>query len=66
MYGCSFQATVDSLQSIINQKEETIRRYQSLLRDAREEESRAVAALQEQVCALQSDLAVQEQAYNRY
>ena len=59
------QATVDSLQNIINQKEDTICRYQKFLRDVREEDARIISALQEHLRCQQADLTAQEQAYVR-
>lgn len=60
------QATVDSLQNIIFQKEDTISRYQKFLRDVREEDARIITTLQEHLRSQQVDLTAQEQAYVRY
>lgn len=59
------QATVDSLQNIIIQKEDTICRYQKFLRDVREEDARIISTLQEHLRNQQTDLTAQEQAYVR-
>ncbi|XP_075221585.1 uncharacterized protein LOC142324615 isoform X2 [Lycorma delicatula] len=49
----ALKATVASLQNIVNQKEETIGRYQILLKECREEHNAAVASLQEEISNLQ-------------
>ncbi|KAE8749543.1 hypothetical protein FOCC_FOCC003808 [Frankliniella occidentalis] len=61
----ALQATVDSLQNIIVQKEDTISRYQKFLQDIREEDGRIISALQEHLRVQQADLTAQEQAYVR-
>ncbi|RZF43265.1 hypothetical protein LSTR_LSTR001526 [Laodelphax striatellus] len=50
------QTTVTSLQNIVNQKEETISRYQTLLEEAREEHSTAIQALRQEMNALEEEL----------
>jgi hypothetical protein len=52
------QATIDSLQIIVNQKEETIGRYQQLLKESRDEHSQAAASLQ-------TALSNSQQSYSR-
>lgn len=50
------QATVASLQNIVNQKEETIGRYQTLLQECRDEHGITVANLQQELTTLQQSL----------
>jgi uncharacterized coiled-coil DUF342 family protein len=59
------QATVDSLHTIVNQKEETIGRFQQLLKESRDEHSQAAARLQEELRSLQTALNNSQQSYNR-
>ncbi|KAK3922678.1 Centrosomal protein of 290 kDa [Frankliniella fusca] len=61
----ALQATVDSLQTIIVQKEDTISRYQKFLQDIREEDGRIISNLQEHLRLQQADLTALEQAYVR-
>lgn len=61
----SHQATIESLQNIIIQKEDTIYRYQRFLRDVREEDARIISGLQEHLRAQQTELTAQEKAYVR-
>ncbi|XP_034245100.1 centrosomal protein of 290 kDa-like isoform X2 [Thrips palmi] len=61
----ALQATVESLQNIIMQKENTISRYQKFLGDVREEDARIISALQEHLRVQQAELTAQEQAYVR-
>jgi len=61
-----FQATIDSLQNIVNQKEETIGRYQQLLKEGRDEHSQAAARLQEELRSVQTALNNLQQSYNRW
>ncbi|XP_046686509.1 centrosomal protein of 290 kDa-like [Homalodisca vitripennis] len=52
----ALKATVASLQNIVNQKEETIGRYQNLLQECRDEHSATVANLQKELSNLQLTL----------
>ncbi|XP_054267810.1 centrosomal protein of 290 kDa-like [Macrosteles quadrilineatus] len=52
----ALKATVASLQNIVNQKEETIGRYQTLLQESRDEHSITVANLQQELTSLQQTL----------
>lgn len=61
----AFRVTIGSLQSIIKQKEETILRYQDLLKRGREEHGKAYSKLQEELKTLNGALAVQSRAYNK-
>nr|XP_018913037.1 PREDICTED: centrosomal protein of 290 kDa-like [Bemisia tabaci] len=62
----ALKATIDSLQNIVNQKEETMRRYQTLLNESREERSSAEALLQKEMQNLQEKLnSVQVHSSNR-
>uniref|UniRef100_A0A1B6CNZ0 Centrosomal protein of 290kDa coiled-coil region domain-containing protein n=2 Tax=Clastoptera arizonana TaxID=38151 RepID=A0A1B6CNZ0_9HEMI len=57
----ALKATVTSLQNIVNQKEETIGRYQALLKECREEHSNTVLSLQQELANLQESLDNKEQ-----
>ncbi|EGI68317.1 Centrosomal protein of 290 kDa [Acromyrmex echinatior] len=46
---CALKSTINSLQKLINQKEETILRYQNLLKEDRDEHSRAASRFQEEI-----------------
>jgi uncharacterized coiled-coil DUF342 family protein len=59
------QATIDSLQIIVNQKEETIGRFQQLLKESRDEHGQAAARLQEELRSLQTALNNSQQSYSR-
>ncbi|CAK9795503.1 Centrosomal protein of 290 kDa [Anthophora quadrimaculata] len=54
--GCSdklaLKSTINSLQKLLGQKEETITRYQNLLKEDRDEHSKAAARLQEEIKSL--------------
>ncbi|KAG7212966.1 hypothetical protein KM043_002306 [Ampulex compressa] len=45
----ALKSTINSMQKLIGQKEETIARYQNLLKEDRDEHSRAAARLQEEI-----------------
>ncbi|XP_046435026.1 centrosomal protein of 290 kDa [Neodiprion fabricii] len=59
------RSTVNSLQKIITQKEETILRYQNLLKEDRDEHSKAAARLQEEIKSLQARVAGMQQQVNQ-
>ncbi|XP_063223757.1 centrosomal protein of 290 kDa-like [Bacillus rossius redtenbacheri] len=61
----ALKVTLESLQTIVSQKEETISHYKNLLKEARAEHREASAKLQEEVQALQMALVMQEQECNR-
>lgn len=61
----ALKVTVQSLQNIIKQKEETIFRYQDLLKEGRDEYSKASGKLQEELRTLHETLTNQSKAYNR-
>ncbi|KAG5322462.1 CE290 protein, partial [Pseudoatta argentina] len=46
---CALKSTINSLQKLINQKEETILRYQNLLKEDRDEHSRAASRFQDEI-----------------
>nr|XP_031834342.1 centrosomal protein of 290 kDa isoform X1 [Nomia melanderi] len=48
----ALKSTINSLQQLIGKKEETIARYQSLLKEDRDEHSKAAARLQEEIRSL--------------
>lgn len=48
----ALKSTINSLQKLINQKEETILRYQNLLKEDRDEHSRAASRFQEEIKGL--------------
>lgn len=48
----ALKSTINSLQKLINQKEETILRYQNLLKEDRDEHSRAASRFQEEIKSL--------------
>jgi len=50
---------------IVKQKEETIGRFQQLLKESRDEHSQAAARLQEELRTLQTALNNSQQSYNR-
>lgn len=50
----ALKSTVNSLQKLLSQKEETIARYQTLLKEDRDEHSKAAARLQEEIKSLYS------------
>ena len=50
----ALKSTINSLQKLVSQKEETIGRYQNLLKEDRDEHSKAAARLQEEIRSLQS------------
>ena len=53
----ALKPTINSLQKLLNQKEETISRYQVLLKEDRDEHSRAASSLQEEIKHLQEKIA---------
>lgn len=55
------RSTVNSLQKIISQKEETILRYQNLLKEDRDEHSKAAARLQDEIKTLRAQMATMQQ-----
>lgn len=59
------KSTVNSLQKIVAQKEEAIIRYQKLLKEDRDEHSKAAARLQEEIKTLQARIAGMQQQVNR-
>nr|CAD7456946.1 unnamed protein product [Timema tahoe] len=61
----ALKTTVESLQNIVSQKEETIARYQQLLKDARTEHSEAARRFQEEIQSQQMTIINHEQAYSR-
>jgi len=56
---CALKSTINSLQKLINQKEETILRYQNLLKEDRDEHSRAASRFQDEIKNLHDILAMQ-------
>lgn len=48
----ALKSTINSLQKLINQKEETIMRYQNLLKEDRDEHSRAASRFQQEIKSL--------------
>ncbi|XP_011300810.1 centrosomal protein of 290 kDa isoform X2 [Fopius arisanus] len=52
----ALKSTINSLQLIISQKEETITRYQTLLKEDRDEHSKAAARLQEEIKNLRKEI----------
>lgn len=48
----ALKSTINSLQKLINQKEETIMRYQNLLKEDRDEHSRAASCFQNEIKSL--------------
>ncbi|XP_054003238.1 centrosomal protein of 290 kDa isoform X1 [Hylaeus anthracinus] len=48
----ALKSTINSLQKLLGQKEETITRYQSLLKEDRDEHSKAAARLQDEIKSL--------------
>jgi len=50
----------------VKQKEETIGRFQQLLKESRDEHSQAAARLQEELRTLQTALNNSQQSYNRW
>ncbi|XP_072743789.1 centrosomal protein of 290 kDa isoform X2 [Anoplolepis gracilipes] len=48
----ALKSTINSLQKLINQKEETILRYQNLLKEDRDEHSRAASCFQDEIKSL--------------
>ncbi|XP_065202598.1 centrosomal protein of 290 kDa-like isoform X2 [Planococcus citri] len=59
----ALKTTVDSLQNIIHQKEETIERLQSLLKKNREEHYQSTLELQRELKGLQESTGSKEQSY---
>ncbi|XP_020710825.2 centrosomal protein of 290 kDa isoform X2 [Athalia rosae] len=59
------KSTINSLQKIVNQKEETILRYQNLLKEDRDEHSKSAARLQEEIKTLQTRMAGMQQQVNQ-
>lgn len=53
----ALQSSVKSLQKLVAQKEETIVRYQGLLKEDRDKHSEAAARLQEEIRSLRSQIA---------
>lgn len=63
----ALKSTINSLQKMVNQKEETIARYQNLLKDDRDEHSKAAARFQEEIKGLREDIqTLQTEAEKRY
>lgn len=56
----ALKSTINSLQKLLGQKEDTITRYQNLLKEDRDEHSKAAARLQEQIKSLHSRLQMME------
>ncbi|XP_034174302.2 centrosomal protein 290kDa [Osmia lignaria lignaria] len=52
----ALKSTINSLQKLLSQKEETIARYQNLLKEDRDEHSKAAVRLQEEIRSLQARL----------
>ncbi|XP_015122531.1 centrosomal protein cep290 [Diachasma alloeum] len=52
----ALKSTINSLQQIITQKDETITRYQTLLKEDRDEHSKAAARLQEEIKDLRTEI----------
>lgn len=52
----ALKSTINSLQKLLSQKEETISRYQNLLKEDRDEHSKAAVRLQEEIRSLQARL----------
>ncbi|KAK6617062.1 hypothetical protein RUM44_005419 [Polyplax serrata] len=61
----ALKMTVESLQNVIKQKEETILRYQDLLKESREEYGKSYAKLQEELKNLNEAMAGQRKEYNK-
>ncbi|KAK0175035.1 hypothetical protein PV327_008820 [Microctonus hyperodae] len=57
----AIKSSINSLQKIINQKEETITRYQLLLKEDRDEHSKAAARLQEEIKNVRHEMAAIKQ-----
>jgi len=57
------QATVSSLRERLGQKEETLKRYEGLLKQARTDTEDTVRKLQNEIVSLRSDLKAQQEAY---
>ncbi|XP_070169848.1 centrosomal protein of 290 kDa isoform X2 [Polyergus mexicanus] len=61
----ALKSTINSLQKLINQKEETILRYQNLLKEDRDEHSRAASCFQDEIKSLHDRiLAMQSEVRN--
>lgn len=61
----ALKSTINSLQKLINQKEETILRYQNLLKEDRDEHSRAASRFQDEIKSLHDRiLAMQSEIRN--
>lgn len=56
----ALKSTINSLQKLVNQKEETVSRYQMLLKEDRDEHSRAASSLQEEIKHLQDKVTQME------
>ncbi|XP_043268988.1 centrosomal protein of 290 kDa [Venturia canescens] len=52
----ALKSTISSLQKLLNQKEETIERYQNLLKNDRDEHSSAAARFQQEIKALREEM----------
>ena len=53
----ALKSTINSLQKLLSQKEETIARYQTLLKEDRDEHNKAAGSLQEEIRHLQEKIA---------
>lgn len=56
----ALKSTINSLQKLINQKEETILRYQNLLKEDRDEHSRAASRFQDEIKSLHEHILVMQ------
>lgn len=56
----ALKSTINSLQKLINQKEETILRYQNLLKEDRDEHSRAASRFQDEIKTLHDHILVMQ------
>lgn len=61
----ALKVTVQSLQSIIQQKEDTIYKYQELLKEGRDEYSKSFGKFREEIRMLQEALTKQGKAYSK-
>lgn len=52
----AFKSTIASLQKLLNQKEETVERYQNLLKNDRDEHSKAAARFQQEIKVLREEI----------
>ncbi|KAJ9574107.1 hypothetical protein L9F63_008521, partial [Diploptera punctata] len=61
----ALKATIESLHNIVNQKEETIGRYQKLLKESRDEHSQAAEKFQEELHNLHISLNTLQQTHSK-